>query len=441
MHDIVPYANPVATGNKKVLVIPIVWQDDKKPANKKNLELLKKRLGKAAMLGEKIKDYSDDNEKNGFSVSSYFETASYGKLKLESYITDWYTAPYNFDEMESRQISRQFIDEVLDWLYKKYPKVDFSVFDPDGNGYFDHIMFINYGDMSSRGYYSRIGFGGATDYRSTSGREFAGTSQKPGINRVLNTNASHFSKDNANVLIHEFSHGLGLIDYYDVTGSGINAVGGYDMQSDNVGDWNAYSKYAVGWIEPKVVTGLKKGESKEIEIGAFSDTGDAIVIPIAGDKLKPPFSEYMMVDLYTSTGLNKYDSVNYGINNFEGVRIYHVDAKMERIDFRNPAYPYMETTPIGSIHNANDYKHDGRFNIELIQAGADNTFTDLNNLRTGIAQEDFFQAGDTFTLDKYSEFFKDGLMDFGDDFGYEIEIVSITGTGSDAKAKIRITRQ
>lgn len=441
MHDLLPYANPVATGNKKVLVIPIVWQDDKKPANKKNLELLKKRLGKAAMLGEKIKDYSDDNEKNGFSVSSYFETASYGKLKLESYITDWYTAPYNFDEMESCQISRQFIDEVLDWLYKKYPKVDFSVFDPDGNGYFDHIMFVNYGDMSSRGYYSRIGFGGATDYRSTLGREFAGTAQKPGVNRVLNTNASHFSKDNANVLIHEFSHGLGLIDYYDVSGSEINAVGGYDMQSDNVGDWNAYSKYAVGWITPEVVTGLKKGESKEIEIGAFSNTGDAIVIPIAGDKLKPPFSEYMMVDLYTSTGLNKYDSVNYGINNFEGVRIYHVDAKMERRDFQNPYYWYIESTPIGTIHNANDYKPDGRFNIELIQAGADNTFTDLNNLRTRIAKEDFFQAGDTFTLEKYSEFFKDGLMDFGDDFGYEIEIVSISGTGSDAKAKIRITRQ
>ena len=439
MHDLLPYANPKAAGNKKILVIPIVWQDDKKPANKKNIELLKKRLGKAAKLGENIKDYSENNEKNGFSLSSYFETASYGKLKLESYITDWYTAPYNFDEMESCQISRQFIDEVLKWLYKKYPDVDFSVFDPDGNGYFDHIMFLNYGDMSSRDSYTRIGFGGATDYRSTYGGEFAGTAQKPGINRVLNSNASSFVL-NSNVMIHEFSHGLGLIDYYDVTGSGFDAVGCYDMQSSNVGDWNAYSKYAVGWIKPEVVTGLKKGESKEIEIGAFSDTGNAIVIPIAGDKLEPPFSEYMLVDLYTSTGVNKYDSIAFDLNDFEGVRIYHVDAKMERRDFRNSDYPDIETTPIGTIHIANDYKPDGRYNLELIQAGAENTFTSYP-IRTRLAQEDFFQAGDTFTLDKYSAFFKDGLMDYADDFGYEIEIVSITGTGSDAKAKIRITRQ
>jgi len=440
MHDLVPYAYPKAEGKKNVLVIPIVWQDDKKQANNENLDILKKKLGKAAKLGEKIKDYSEDNE-NGFSLSTYFEKASYGKLKLESYYTDWYTAPYNFDEMEGSGINVNFIGEVLEWLYKKYPDTDFSVFDPDKNGYFDHIMFVNYGDMSSKNGYTMAGFGGAVNYRCTYGMEYAGTAKKPGINCVVNMNSIHLVELGPNTLIHEFSHGLGLIDYYDVTYKGIDAVGGYDMQSDNAGDWNAYSKYAVGWIEPEVVTGLKKGESKEIEIGTLSDTGDAIVIPVAGDKHKPPFSEYMMVDLYASTGVNKYDSVRYGINDFEGVRIYHVDAVMERRDYQNSDYPDVDPTPIGTIHFGNNYKPDGRFNIELIQAGADNTFTDRQNLRTMIAKEDFFQTGDKFTMEKYSEFFKDGLMDFGDDFGYEIEVVSITGTGSDAKAKIRITRK
>jgi len=439
LHDLIPYAFPKASGKKNVLIIPIVWKDDKKQANDKNLNLLKKNLGKAAKLGEKIIDYSEGG--NGFSLSKYFDIVSYGKFQLESYYTDWYTAPYNFDDMEERSISKKFIDEVLAWLYKKYPDVDFSMFDPDKNGYFDHIMFINFGDMSTRDGYSMGSFGGASNYRSTYGIEFAGTVKKPGINCVVNANSMFLDESEAGTLVHEFGHGLGLIDYYDVTYSGINAVGGYDMQSDNAGDWNAYSKYAVGWIEPEVVTSLKKGESKEIEIGTLSDTGDAIVIPVAGDELKPPFSEYMLVDLYASTGVNQYDSVRYGINDFEGVRIYHVDAKMEKRDFRNDDFPDLDTTPIGTIHFANDYKPDGRFNIELIQAGADNTFTDRRNLRTMIAKEDFFQTGDKFTMEKYSEFFKDGLMDFGDDFGYEIEVVSITGTGSDTKAKIRITRK
>ena len=295
--------------------------------------------------------------------------------------------------------------------------------------------------MSSSDGFTMASFGAACDYRCTYGKEYAWTADRPCVNRVLNINSEFLGGNSYNTLIHEFGHGFGLIDYYDVTYSGINAVGGYDMQSDSYGDWNAYSKYAVGWIEPEVIKGLKKGESKDIEIGAFADTGDAIVIPIAGDELNPPFSEYMMVDLYTSTGVNKYDSIKYGINDFEGVRIYHVDAKMERRDFQNSDYPNIEPTPIGTIHFANDYKSDGRFNIELIQAGTKNTFTDKGKLRNKVSREDFFQAGDKFTMEKYSEFFKDGLMDFGDEFGYEIEVISITGTGSNAKAKIRITRK
>ena len=440
MHDLIPYANPKATGEKNVLVIPIVWQDEKNQANENNLDILRNRLGKAAKLGEKIKDYSE-KEENGFSLSKYFDIASYGKLQLQSYYTDWYTAPYNFAEMKDRGISRQFIDEVLDWLYKNYPNTDFSIFDPDKNGYFDHIIFVNFGDMSSSDGFTMASFGAACDYRCTYGKEYAWTADRPCVNRVLNINSEFLGGNSYNTLIHEFGHGFGLIDYYDVTYSGINAVGGYDMQSDSYGDWNAYSKYAVGWIEPEVIKGLKKGESKDIEIGAFADTGDAIVIPIAGDELNPPFSEYMMVDLYTSTGVNKYDSIKYGINDFEGVRIYHVDAKMERRDFQNSDYPNIEPTPIGTIHFANDYKSDGRFNIELIQAGTKNTFTDKGKLRNKVSREDFFQAGDKFTMEKYSEFFKDGLMDFGDEFGYEIEVISITGTGSNAKAKIRITRK
>ncbi len=46
-----------------------------------------------------------------------------------------------------------------------------------------------------------------------------------------------------------------------------------------------------------------------------------------------------------------------------------------------------------------------------------------------------------FTLDKYSDFFYEGVLDDGKDFGYKIEIVSITGSGDDAEAVIKITRE
>ena len=242
-----------------------------------------------------------------------------------------------------------------------------------------------------------------------------------------------------NVLIHEFAHALGLADYYDVAYTGIDAVGHFDMQSASQGDWNSYSKYAVGWINPVVVTDLKSGESVEIEIGAATQTGDAIVIPGAhSDYNGTPFDEYILIDLFTSDGLNLYDAESYHMEDAVGVRIYHVDARMEKreltVEGKDGVYP------IGTIHYANSYHEQGFYNIELIQAGGDNTFTDTANLDTYLDADDLFVGGDSFTVESYAEFFLDGKMDDGTDFGYTVEIVKITA-GENPTATIRITRQ
>ena len=119
---------------------------------------------------------------------------------------------------------------------------------------------------------------------------------------------------------------------------------------------------------------------------------------------------------------------------------------MEKRDFTNVEFHDMEPCTIGTIHFANSFNESERFNIELIQAGAVNTFTDHElaekfELRTNIEKEDFFRAGDVFTMEKYSGFFNDGLMDTGAEFGYSIEVVSVSGIGADAKAVIRVTRK
>ncbi|MCR5331134.1 MAG: hypothetical protein K6E62_08095 [Lachnospiraceae bacterium] len=437
LHDLLPYSFPAGTGKRNALVIPIAWKDEPDRANDRILNEFKMSLGRVADLDGKIKDYSDGLKDNRFSLSEYFDSASYGKMNVNSYITDWYKAPYRFSEMKLASLTWNFIKEVTNWLYETYPDVDFSQFDLDSNGYLDQVVLINSGDMSKENGFMPASFGGASQYRQTYGNEYAGTLDRPTMNNVVNINISHLGD---NTIIHEFSHGFGLIDYYDVTYSGINAVGCYDMQSDNVGDWNAYSKYAAGWIEPTVVSGLKSGESVEITIGALSEKGDAIVIPAASDEHKPPFSEYMLVDLYTSSGVNKYDSEKYGIDNFTGVRIYHVDARMERRDYINYEFPDMEPCPIGTIHYGNDFKENRMFNIELIQAGAENTFT-AGGSRMVIEKSDFFRAGDEFTMKKYSRFFENGLFDNRKDFGYSIEVVSVSGIGATAQAVIRITRQ
>ena len=436
MHDLVPYAFPEATGEINTLVIPICWADDPSLANDNELNRYKSELGRCTELGnDDLRDYSDGIDGERFSLSGYFDIASYGKLTVNSYITDWYMAPYSFDEMKYRGLDDELIKEFGKWLFKEYPNVDWSMFDKDSNGYFDSVILLNSGDMTDEDGFVIVSFGGAFQYRATYGSEYAGTAEEPGFNNVVCMNAMHFGD---NTLIHEFSHGFGIIDYYDVSYSGIDAVGGYDMQDASKGDWNPYSKFACGWIDPEIVSGLKSGESAEFTIGSFADTGDAIVVPVLDTYDGKPFAEYMIIDLYTDSGVNVYDSREYGIDGFAGVRIYHVDARMEYRDFVPDMFPYMDPCPIGTVHYGNNNKASGYFNIELIQAGGENTFTAGD--RAVINQSDFFQTGDVFTADAYSGFFYKGKMDQGVDFNYSIEIVSVTGAGSNAKATIKITR-
>jgi hypothetical protein len=101
---------------------------------------------------------------------------------------------------------------------------------------------------------------------------------------------------------------------------------------------------------------------------------------------------------------------------------------------------YGDETVIGTVNIANDYKDSGKYHIELLQRGGDNTFTDLLNTRAQFAPQDLFRTGDVFTAERYSEFLTDGRMDNGSEFGYTIEIVSIEENGADSTATIRITR-
>jgi hypothetical protein len=177
----------------------------------------------------------------------------------------------------------------------------------------------------------------------------------------------------------------------------------------------------------------------EITIGAAALTGDAIVIPGAESGHDgTPFGEYVLIDLFTDDGNNRYDAASYGLANVAGVRIYHVNANMEARELTVEGSD--ERYPIGTPHIANDHKTSGKYHIELIQAGGDNTFTRLDNLRTQLMAEDLFRAGSSFTVEAYDEFFGDGRMDDGTAFGYRIDVVGITA-GDEPEATIRITRQ
>lgn len=185
------------------------------------------------------------------------------------------------------------------------------------------------------------------------------------------------------------------------------------------------------------------GESVEFTIGASALTGDVIVIPAAGTDYDGPFGEYIMIDLFSDKGLNKYDCANFGLSGVSGIRISHVNANMEKRTIEAAANAYTDDIiayTIGTIHYANDFSEKGFYNIEVIQAGKKNTFTKPDSENTLLSAKDLFKAGDVFTLSDYSEFFYNGLLDNGSAFGYTVTVVSVgTDSSGNPTATVRIT--
>lgn len=443
-NDLLPYAYRSALGQYNTLVVPVVWQDQPEEATQQKWDSYQAILGRVMDENGNVVDYSDELN-NQFSLSRYFDVASYGKMQINSFLTDWCTLDYNFEEYQNKEVDKAYADEILAWVKATYPDLDYRRFDLDENGYIDSLILINVGNSNSTTYITDS-YGGAVQYRQSYFGDYANTPEDPTVNTFVTINQLFLANNDTHTLIHEFSHNLGIIDYYDVTYSGIDAVGGYDMQSKNVGDFNAYSKLALGWMNPQVVSGLDSGQSVELTLKASALNDDVIVIPAAQSQYDGPFSEYIMIDLLSDQGTNQYDAAQFGLNGVSGVRISHVDARMEyryqTVDSK--VHPEeISAYEIGTVHYANDYDGaKGFYNIEVIQAGKKNTFSDLSNEITTLSSDDLFYAGDEFTVSEYSEFFYQGKMDDGNDFGYKIEILDISKDASgEPLATIRITAQ
>ena len=433
LNELSPYSNRLPTGDVTTLVIPIRWSDLPDEANDGVIDLARTKLGRVVDISGNVTDYSPDPSE-GYSLSAYYDIASHGKHHIESYITDWVDAPYTFEQQRNANpVDDSMADEIIRIVRTMYPDMDWSKFDRNSDGILDSVIFISANGAQN---VAMNTYGGAAHHSRGYTDDHAGTPSNPNMKDFISIGTGML--DSKNVVIHEYAHSFGIIDYYDVTYSGIDAVGGYDMQSQSMGDWNAYSKYAVGWIEPEVVTGLESGESVDITVGVMGETGDAIVIPAAESEFDGPFSEYIMVDLFADSGINKYDAEYYGLAGVTGVRIYHINANMEH---RTVTNMYHDEFDIGTVHYANDEKPSGLYHIELLQKGGDNTFTDLSGTITNVSPADFFYEGDFFDAGNYGEFLRNGKMDDGNEFGYTIQVVSITGSGAEASAVIRITRK
>ena len=350
---------------------------------------------------------------------------------------------------------KQVMLNALAYTKANNPEVDFSDYDLNDDGYIDNIHILSNFDTAK--YRTRTGqspWGVSLWPHKSSISGSSGTVMDPSI-KVYSMSAIDHMTDGL-TQTHEQGHIFGLDDYYDYKtgGSGLNYVGGADMQSHNMFDWNSYSKLTVGWVSPYVVTG-----ETEITINAASTSGDCIIIPADKDTFNnSAYDEYILIELFSPYGNNVFNypqdgeyigncwnlwSSNFGSLGNYGVRLYHVDS---RFGYYGGGSKFIETDSLtgASTHymltDNSDYTYDGGYRsyidssyydfklLSLVQRGKVDTFS---GSRTSLNSSDLFRQGDSFTFDDYKQLFTKRntaitTMDNGEEFPYKITFTAMS---------------
>ena len=412
-----------AKGKQKILIIPVRFPDIEENATPANIELIAKAYG-----GTK-------EECGWLSFKEYYKNASFGALDYECYMADeWFTLP---DKYTSKWAETNMFYEVvplaLEWFKNNYSDIDLSIFDNDHNNLVDNIHLI----------YN-------TDYRNGTNlwtyASIAQHDENPTTIQAANyaliplglfTNTRMYggvpeNGINTKTIIHENGHNLGLIDYYDTSRTGTYPLGNADMQENHTFDWNAFSKYAVGWIQPRYVDEqrLKDAGSVTIQLSSSSLDGDCLILKNS-TWTGTTFDEYILIELFNPDAPNNYYDSHYSVydNHREigyGVKIYHVNAKTWQAGSEavEVVYKdnYLETKNRNTLYNNGgvsrrnpdsfpftivDPENINCLFLQLIQKGGENTFV-IGNEHSGINNSDLWQTDDTFTIGNH-----EGYKDYG----------------------------
>ena len=210
---------------------------------------------------------------------------------------------------------------------------------------------------------------------------------------------------NAETVIHETGHALGLDDYYDYNNDDVETggFGGGIMQDTNVGDHDAFSKALFGWINPTIV--INKDAELTIESLAKVEGADVDkkAIFIAKDYNGVYFNEFYIVYLYTPTGVNEMMKGNSGLPTETGVMIIHAVAN-----------PKADESGIVSIWDVYEASNGNKDNMLLTVVEADGNSSIAQN--DYLANSDLWQANGKLTNVKWAD---------GSNAGFTIEVKSI----------------
>ena len=313
------WVTSLSTGEQNLLIVPVQLSDGPVWT-----EAMLTRLHNA-FFGSDIAPY--------YSVKEYFQTSSYGNLNIGGTILDPVTLNYTvaglnaYSESASEIVASAFNNSNIsvpnesqfdlnnDHLYDNTIFIYSNDFTYDGSGAY-WAWCTNTVSYGSRNYNVNSYMWASYSFMDTAYDDYFG--EEIAMNNPIKYCETH-------TYIHEAGHLLGLDDYYNYDNDGWEPSTAYDMQANNIGDHNIFSKLALGWVKPYVVT-----SDCVITLRSSAIYPDCILIKNKWNG--SAFDEYLLIEYYTPDILNDFDSQHsYGsitMMKERGLRVYHVDARL-----------------------------------------------------------------------------------------------------------------
>lgn len=450
-------------GDVNILVIPVSivgYESNATETNRQKIE--------TAFFGE-------SSETSWESLASFYEKSSYGNLRISGTVSPWFECGYSAYEISSFEDKKssyfdptvRILREAVAW-YKKTQDSTGREFDSDSDGLIDGVWLVydapNYMNWSKLALTDKIKnvFWAYTysDYEL----KYAHPANPDPYRYCwasIDFLFSGYGKNgiDTHTYIHETGHLLGLDDYYvasksNDTPKNYSPMAGIDMMDNNIIDHDSFSKMALGWVEPKAAS--KNGT---YTLKPYQTDGDCLIIPTDRGWNGSPFDEYILIEYYTPTGLNKKDSDSYypgssiQLQGFttSGIRIFHVDARMVAYTAQSGPYYVDKVNQSNSVATTIAHSNSSAYNhlnpefrlIQLMDATKKRNF-DMDNDPTNqflyknayADNSSLFMKGDVFTYEKYKNSFpayryaKQSSMNNGSVFSKTITIDNITSEGA-----------
>lgn len=303
-------------GKRKALVILVEFQDTPMHYDRERMNRHINEVG-----------YHDDGQYG--SVHDYFYGQSYGKFDLEFDVVGPVKVSQDLkyygtnDRNGNDQYVGTMVAEACELAHES--GVNFADYDWDNDGEAEMITLIYTGYGEAQAYQKSYliwpmqwYLSEAAEYNDGPGRfNLGGTF----IDRFLVLNelsGSYGTKlDGIGTFCHEYSHGLGLPDFYDTCESGCFGMDAWDLMdygcyNDNSHTpcgYTSYERMFCGWLTPYELT----EPSTVVDMKPITDAPEAYVVYNQGNR-----NEFFLLDNRQQHGWNAYDQGH-------GLLIMHVD--------------------------------------------------------------------------------------------------------------------